>query len=129
MDTRQQQLSALISNIALVQAQAIVVASAASVLTVCTTIVEGQSFVLKHFVSLSLTAILTASTASFILSTTMVILAIVCRKCQMNPDNICTPIAAMLGRQNYQVTKLSNHKITEITSTQKFYYCFFDFSL
>ncbi|KAI6175263.1 hypothetical protein M3Y97_00669300 [Aphelenchoides bicaudatus] len=97
MDSRSQQLNALISNVALVQAQAIVVSSAASVLTLITTLIEGEEFVWNHFVSLTLVAILTASVASCILSTVMVFLAIVCRKCNMNPDNICTPIAAMLG--------------------------------
>lgn len=43
MDSRQQQLSALISNVALVQAQAIVVSTAASVLAACTSMAEGQS--------------------------------------------------------------------------------------
>jgi solute carrier family 41 len=87
----------LISNTALVQIQAIVVSFSASIFTYSTIIVEGHPFILKHFVSLSLTAILTASVASFILSTIMVTLAIICRKCKIDPDNICTPIAAMLG--------------------------------
>lgn len=85
MDSRSQQINALISNVALVQAQAIIVSLAASILTLITSIVEGQQFVWNHFVSLTLIAILTASAASLILSTTMVMLAILCRKCNMNP--------------------------------------------
>ncbi|KAI6180924.1 hypothetical protein M3Y98_00773900 [Aphelenchoides besseyi] len=97
METRKQQLAALTSNLALVQAQAIVVSFVASILAVATSVAEGQSFVWNHFVSLTLTGVLTASVASLILSTAMVILAILCKKCNVNPDNICTPIAAAFG--------------------------------
>ncbi|KAI6229144.1 hypothetical protein M3Y99_01155100 [Aphelenchoides fujianensis] len=97
MDTRKQQLAALVSNLALVQAQAIVVSFAASLLTAATSLAEGQSFVWNHFISLTLTGVLTASAASLILSTMMVVLAIFCKKLNCNPDNVCTPIAAMLG--------------------------------
>jgi hypothetical protein len=42
MDSRSQQINALVSNVALVQAQAIVVSTAASILTVITTLIEGE---------------------------------------------------------------------------------------
>ncbi|CAD5218757.1 unnamed protein product [Bursaphelenchus okinawaensis] len=97
MDTRKQQIMTLISNIALVQAQAIGVSLAASFLAIVTSLIEGYTFSWPRVVSLMLIAISTASIASLILSTVMVVLAIVARKWKINPDNVSTPIAAMLG--------------------------------
>uniref|UniRef100_A0A914DWL3 SLC41A/MgtE integral membrane domain-containing protein n=1 Tax=Acrobeloides nanus TaxID=290746 RepID=A0A914DWL3_9BILA len=97
MDTKAQQLRALISNVSLVQAQAIVVSFGAALLTICTFYVEGNGFHLSHVISLTLISVLTAVVASLILSTLMVIIAIVARKVHINPDNIATPLAATTG--------------------------------
>ncbi|CAD5226190.1 unnamed protein product [Bursaphelenchus xylophilus] len=97
MDTREQQVMALISNLALVQTQAIGVSLAASFLAITTSFFDGYGFHWPRVVSLMLISISTASIASLILSTVMVLLAIIARKWKINPDNVSTPIAAMLG--------------------------------
>lgn len=125
MDTRKQQINTFTSNLALVQVQAIGVSLAASFLTIITSLSEGTPFNIYRVISLMLTAIATASAASLILSTLMVLLAILARKWKINPDNVATPIAAMLG----DVTTLSFMVCYFLLKNTFFYYTFSRFYL
>lgn len=97
MNSPRQQLTALYSNVSLVQAQAIVVALIASLLAVGTHLIEGNEFDFARSFCVILSATVTASVASFALASIMVLLAIIARHFGLNPDNIATPIAAALG--------------------------------
>lgn len=97
MKTLKQQLIVLISNVALVQVQAIVVSFVASVVTILITLLEGNIFDITRATNLTVTAISTASVASFVLTILIVLVTIVANNFGINPDNIATPFAAATG--------------------------------
>jgi len=57
---------------------------------------EGK-FNLNHAFLLSTSSVVTASLASLVLGVVMVVVVLLSRKCNVNPDNVATPIAASLG--------------------------------
>ncbi|KAI1708410.1 divalent cation transporter domain-containing protein [Ditylenchus destructor] len=93
MDERKQQVNVFVSNIALIQAQAIVVSLVAAAIA----IISGGIHDPKLMLCLTLSTVLTASAASFVLASLMVFIAILARKKGINPDNIATPVAGATG--------------------------------
>jgi len=88
----------VIGNLALVQSQGIVVGFLASM----TGLMLGWwgpsgSLNLEHGLLLCASSVVTASIASFILGLVMVLVILLSRKFNVNPDNVATPIAASLG--------------------------------
>jgi len=88
----------VIGNLALVQSQGIVVGFLASM----TGLMLGWwgpsgSLNLEHGLLLCASSVVTASIASFLLGLVMVLVIIVSRRFNVNPDNVATPIAASLG--------------------------------
>ena len=59
-------------------------------------VVDGH-FDINHATLLCASSLVTATVASLILGSLMVIVVVLSRKCNLNPDNIATPIAASLG--------------------------------
>ncbi|ELT98347.1 hypothetical protein CAPTEDRAFT_158449 [Capitella teleta] len=97
MDTRKEQWKMIYGNIALTQAQAIVVGFLASVAAMVFGWIPKGKFDVHHGILLCSSSVLTASIASLVLGTVMIIVVIGSRKCKINPDNVATPIAASLG--------------------------------
>ncbi|XGW26039.1 hypothetical protein V3C99_007002 [Haemonchus contortus] len=94
METTKQKWQVALSNMALIQTQAIVVSS----ITVIPAALLGEKpFMLRDFLCLLLSAVATASFASILLGLLMIGVVIMARKFKMNPDNITTPVAASLG--------------------------------
>ncbi|XP_066960485.1 solute carrier family 41 member 1-like isoform X4 [Macrobrachium rosenbergii] len=97
LDKREECVSMIIGNLALIQCQAIVVGFLASVAAVVMGWIPEGAFDIIHALLLCASALVTASFASFILGVIMVGVILLSRKCSINPDNVATPIAASLG--------------------------------
>ena len=95
MDDREDCISIIISNLALVQCQGIVVGFVASVVAIVMDLLSNGIFDFDESLLLCASAIVTASIASFALGLVMVGVIIVSRKCRINPDNVATPIAGI----------------------------------
>lgn len=97
MDTKEESWSMIISNLALVQCQAIVVGFLASVFAMVVGWIPEGKFDFDHALLLCAASVVTASIASFTLGVVMTVVIVWSRKCHVNPDNVATPIAASLG--------------------------------
>jgi len=97
MDTRKEVLKMVGGNLALVQAQAIVVGFLASLTAMIMGWIPEGKWNMEHGLLLCASSLFTASIASLILGLVMVLVIILSRKVNVNPDNVATPIAASLG--------------------------------
>lgn len=97
MDTRKQQWTLIVGNLALIQCQAMVVGLLASLAAVILGWVPEAHFDIHHGLLLCASALVTASVASFLLGLVMVAVILLSRQMNINPDNVATPIAASLG--------------------------------
>jgi len=97
LDKKDDCMSMVTSNLALVQCQGIVVGFVASIVAVIMDFMKGGELDLDHTLLLCASAIVTASIASFLLGLVMVGVIVLSRRCKVNPDNVATPIAASLG--------------------------------
>ena len=95
MDDREDCISIIISNLALVQCQGIVVGFVASVVAIVMDLLSNGIFDFDESLLLCASAIVTASIASFALGLVMVGVILISRKCRINPDNVATPIAGI----------------------------------
>lgn len=97
MDSPKQQWSMIVGNLTLIQCQAIVVGFLASVVAVVMGAVKSHSVELDHAYLLCASSLVTASVASFVLGLITAAVIVLSRHCNINPDNVATPIAASLG--------------------------------
>jgi solute carrier family 41 len=97
METREQIWMVVITNVGLIQAQAIVVTSAATAAAMVLAWIPRGQLDISHFALLLASSLTTASLASFFLSGLMILVIVLARRYNVNPDNIATPIAASLG--------------------------------
>ncbi|XP_011648303.1 solute carrier family 41 member 1-like isoform X2 [Pogonomyrmex barbatus] len=97
MDTKKQQWTLIVGNLALIQCQAMVVGLLASLAAVILGWVPEAHFDIHHGLLLCASALVTASVASFLLGLVMVAVILLSRRMNINPDNVATPIAASLG--------------------------------
>ncbi|XP_046405170.1 solute carrier family 41 member 1-like [Ischnura elegans] len=97
MDSPKEQWSMIIGNLSLIQCQAIVVGFLASLAAMVMGWVPEGKFNVDHGLLLCASSLVTASLASFILGLVMVAVIVLSRRCNVNPDNVATPIAASLG--------------------------------
>ncbi|XP_065641059.1 solute carrier family 41 member 1 isoform X2 [Hydra vulgaris] len=97
MECPKRKWSIIFGNMALTQAQALVVAVLASLLAVTLGWIKSDQFSLHHGFLLCACSLVTASITSALLGTLMVAVVIFSRRCGINPDNVATPIAASLG--------------------------------
>ncbi|XP_076303542.1 solute carrier family 41 member 1-like [Lasioglossum baleicum] len=97
MDTRKQQWTLIVGNLALIQCQAIVVGLLASLAAVILGWIPDARFDVHHALLLCASALATASVASFLLGLVTVTVILLSKRMKINPDNVATPIAASLG--------------------------------
>ncbi|XP_078049410.1 solute carrier family 41 member 1-like [Augochlora pura] len=97
MDTRKQQWTLVVGNLALIQCQAMVVGLLASLAAVVLGWIPDARFDIHHALLLCASALATASVASFLLGLVMVTVILLSKRMKINPDNVATPIAASLG--------------------------------
>jgi solute carrier family 41 len=97
MDKRNELKSMIIGNLVLTQLQAIVVGFLAAIVSLAMGWVPQGHFNLRHALVICSSSVSTASIASLVLGTIMIIVIVLSHKCKLNPDNIATPIAASLG--------------------------------
>ncbi|XP_034933862.1 solute carrier family 41 member 1-like [Chelonus insularis] len=97
MDTRNQQWTLIIGNLALIQCQAMVVGLLASLAAVILGWIPEAQFDINHALLLCASSLITASVASFLLGLVMVAVILFSKRMNINPDNVATPIAASLG--------------------------------
>lgn len=97
MDTKEQIRNVVVTNIALIQTQAIVVTFLASGAAMLLAWVPQGKVDLSHAALLCASSLTTASLASLILASIMILVVLASRKYAVNPDNVATPIAASLG--------------------------------
>ncbi|KAJ1364470.1 hypothetical protein KIN20_024572 [Parelaphostrongylus tenuis] len=94
MESKKQMWQVAISNMALIQTQAIVVSSIAVIPPL---ILGEKPFMIRDSLCLLLSSVATASLASLMLGLLMIGVVIVAKKWKVNPDNITTPVASSLG--------------------------------
>lgn len=97
LNNKQQQISLIMGNLALITCQAIVVGFLASLAAVIFGWVPKGNFNLQHALLLCASSVGTAFVASFVLGLVMVGVILFSRHFHINPDNVATPIAASLG--------------------------------
>lgn len=97
MDDRKEQLKMIGGNLALTQAQAVVVGFLAAVAAMLLAWIPEGKFDIHHAFLLCASSVLTAALASLILGSVMIVVVLLSKKCNVNPDNVATPIAASLG--------------------------------
>lgn len=85
------------ANLALIQCQAVVVGFLASSLAITVGALKYGHISWPHTLLLCGASCATASMASLVLGVVMTGVILFCKKYQINPDNIATPIAAALG--------------------------------
>ncbi|XP_036594383.1 solute carrier family 41 member 3 [Trichosurus vulpecula] len=97
IDDPQQQQKMISSNLALIQVQATVVGLLAAVVALVLEAIAGQDLKLSHVGVLCASSMITAFMAALFLGILMICVVLGARRIGINPDNIATPIAAMLG--------------------------------
>lgn len=97
LDGGKEMYSIIVGNLSVVQCQAIVVGFLASVVAVGMNFVTVGTLEPSHVLLLASSAVTAASIASFALAVIMVALVLVAHHFRINPDNIASPIAGMLG--------------------------------
>lgn len=97
MDNPSKQYQLIGGNLALLQVQATVVGCLAAFAAVVMGWVLDGEFNIHHATLLCASSLVTATLASLILGSLMVAVVVCSRKCNVNPDNVATPIAASLG--------------------------------
>ncbi|WKY05709.1 hypothetical protein Q1695_006144 [Nippostrongylus brasiliensis] len=97
LDSAAQRREVVISNLALIQVQATVIAFLASAFAMVLAWVPRGQLDWSHASLLCASSLATACFASLVLSVVMAMVVIFSRKHNINPDNVATPIAASLG--------------------------------
>uniref|UniRef100_A0A0M3I8V2 Divalent cation transporter n=1 Tax=Ascaris lumbricoides TaxID=6252 RepID=A0A0M3I8V2_ASCLU len=97
MAARHQQIHIACSNLALIQAQSIIVSLFAAIAAIIAYGIETGKWQPENSVLLCLTSVATASMTSLLLGMIMFGVVIVASRIGLNPDNITAPIAASLG--------------------------------
>lgn len=81
----------------IIQLQSIVVGFLASFLAVLFQFFKTYKFQTEHFLIVICSSVATASIASLLLASLVMIIIIISHRFNVNPDNIATPIASSLG--------------------------------
>ena len=97
MDSMADCLKLVTCNLALIQCQAIVIGFLASITGLGLGYFKNGILNFNHGLLMCASSVVTASLASFVLGLVMVIVIVGSRHCNINPDNVATPIAASLG--------------------------------
>lgn len=97
MDGREAAASVIVSNLALIQVQGIVIGFVASAFAMAMGWITKQDSTWQDGMVVCASAVSTASMASLILGAIMVAVVMLSKRFRINPDNVATPIAASLG--------------------------------
>uniref|UniRef100_A0A7S4SYB8 SLC41A/MgtE integral membrane domain-containing protein n=1 Tax=Alexandrium monilatum TaxID=311494 RepID=A0A7S4SYB8_9DINO len=97
MDAGGQLFDIVVGNVAVVLCQAIVVGFLASLVAVALDTLTADGWHAMHLLLLSSSAVTAASTASVLLAAVMILIVLMARRFGINPDNVASPIAGMLG--------------------------------
>lgn len=97
MDTCKSRWLLTWGNLSLVQGQALVVAFIATLTSIVLSWIGGQHLHSTHILLIGGSSMSAACLASALLSSLMIVIVILSRPLQINPDNVATPIAASLG--------------------------------
>ncbi|KAK3742167.1 hypothetical protein RRG08_019828, partial [Elysia crispata] len=97
MDSKKELMKMVGGNLALVQAQAIVVGLLSSLTAMVLGWIPKGEFNVHHALLLCASSLFTATSASLVLGGVMVFVVLTSRYFSINPDNVATPIAASLG--------------------------------
>jgi len=89
--------SIVIGNLTVVQCQAVVVGLLAALVAVVMNFCATGEFSAAHCLLLSSCSVSAASTASLLLASIMIIIVLASHRNGINPDNVASPIAGMLG--------------------------------
>lgn len=87
----------VVGNLCLIQCQAVLVGFLAAMAAVAMGWIPEGQFDIHHAMLLCASSVLTASVASFVLGLIMILVIVLSKNLNINPDNIATPIAASLG--------------------------------
>ncbi|XP_037091563.1 solute carrier family 41 member 1-like [Pollicipes pollicipes] len=97
MDEPRAMWSLLLSNMGLIQCQAIVVGFLASTAAIVMGWIPDGEFNIHHTLLLCASSVVTASLASLVLGSVMIAVIVLSQRFSINPDNVATPIAASMG--------------------------------
>lgn len=97
LDRPSAQVKILIGNVALIQAQAIVVGFLAALIAIIVNAVRNYGFNASESMLLMSTSLMTATVTGLIMTVMMVVVTILARRIGANPDNVSTLTAACLG--------------------------------
>jgi len=86
-----------VGNLAVVQCQAAVVGCLAAVVAFCLDFITTGAFHPRHILLMASASVAAASTASLLLASLMIFIVMASRRLGVDPDNIASPIAGMLG--------------------------------
>ncbi|XP_074054549.1 solute carrier family 41 member 3 isoform X2 [Macrotis lagotis] len=132
IDDPQLQQIMISSNLALIQVQATVVGLLAAVVALVLGVLSGENIEFSHIGILCASSVVTAFLAALFLGIVMICVVMGARKLGINPDNIATPIAAMLGDVvSLCILAGTSHILYKYTDQSYLYptICFFFFSL
>ncbi|KAL3120961.1 hypothetical protein niasHT_002589 [Heterodera trifolii] len=97
MESREQIYAIVVANIALIETQAIVVTFLATAAAMALSWIPRGQLDWGHSMLVGSAALTTASVASLVLSCVMIVVILIAKRYQVNPDNVATPIAASMG--------------------------------
>ncbi|XP_003384010.3 PREDICTED: solute carrier family 41 member 1-like isoform X2 [Amphimedon queenslandica] len=97
MDTCKDRWLLTWGNLSLIQGQALVVALVATLTSIMLSGIGGQHLYATHILLIGGSSMSAACLASAILSSLMIVIVLLSRPLQIDPDNVATPIAASLG--------------------------------
>lgn len=97
LDTLLAQIQVGIGNVALIQAQATVVAFLAAIIAISISYFKDFTFQFDSSLLIMTTSLVTAAITGLFLSLLMILVTIFSRKIGINPDNVSTLLAAFLG--------------------------------
>lgn len=97
LDSLLAQIQIGIGNVALIQAQATVVAFLAALIAICINYFKDFTFQFDSSLLIMTTSLVTAAITGLFLSLLMIIVTVFSRKIGINPDNVSTLLAAFLG--------------------------------
>eukprot|EP00053_Salpingoeca_punica_P011559 m.102964 g.102964 ORF g.102964 m.102964 type:complete len:480 (+) comp15705_c0_seq1:118-1557(+) len=97
LNTPERKWPLITGNLLLVQVQAILVGTAASLFAILLSAMVDHEFSFPHSGLIIAASISAASVASGLLGSVMTAVVVLSRSCDVNPDNVATPIAASLG--------------------------------
>jgi len=90
-------ISIILGNLMVVECQAVVVGLLAALVAMAMNFLTSGLLLPSHCLLLASSAVAAAGIASVLLATVMIAIVLLSHRCGVNPDNVASPIAGMLG--------------------------------